>query len=222
MATFDLTIAQSLYDSNDRFPVDFDEAWKWLGYARKDSALRSFLTMEFEAEIDFAILHTNVEYSDRSVGQPSQDYRLTVDCLKTFAMMAKTEAGKHVRRYFLQCEKSHKGSAQTIATLQAEVAEMKAISGYRRLASEVTAIWAELGQWSTPQAQLLTDRLIGQAVGTEPVLHEAVDPAVPPKELLERLKRGEDQFWEHEALRRGTTAEHQRWLNGCPGYSWES
>ena len=222
MATFDLAIAQSLYDSNDRFPVDFDEAWKWLGYSRKDNALRAFLSTEFEAETDFVVSLINEGNSEASEGRPSSDYRLTVDCLKTFAMMAKTEAGKQVRRYFLQCEKSHKESAQTIATLQAEIAEMKAISGYRRLASEVTAIWAELGQWSTPQAQLLTDRLIGQAVGTEPVLHEAVDPAVPPKELLERLKRGEDRFWEHEAARRGTTAEHQRWLNGCPGYSWES
>ena len=106
--TFDLTIAQSLFDSSEKFPVDFDLAWKWLGYSRKDNALRSFLSMEFESETDFVILLINEEYSDRSVGQPSQDYRLTVDCLKTFAMMAKTEAGKQVRRYFLDCEKALK------------------------------------------------------------------------------------------------------------------
>lgn len=127
MTTFDLTTAQSLYDSNDRFPVDFDEAWKWLGYARKDSALRSFLTMGFEFKTDFAILHINVEYSDRSVGQPSSDYRLTVDCLKTFAMMAKTKAGQQVRRYFLQCEKLAKESTQTIAALQAQIKGLNAL-----------------------------------------------------------------------------------------------
>ena len=222
MATFDLTIAQSLYDSNDRFPVDFDEAWRWLGYGRKNNALRAFLSNGFDEGTDFVVLLFNEQNSEASEGRPSQDYRLTVDCLKTFAMMAKTEAGKQVRRYFLQCEKLAKESAQTIELLQAEIAELKAISGDRRLASEVAAIWAELGPWSTPQAQLLTDRLIGQAIGTEPVPQEAVDPAVPPTLLLERLKRGEDRFWAHEALRKGTTAEHQRWLNGCPGYSWES
>ena len=80
MTTFDLTIAQSLYDSSDRFPVDFDDAWVWLGYSRKDNALRAFLSMEFEAETDFAILLINEGNSEASEGRPSQDYRLTVDC----------------------------------------------------------------------------------------------------------------------------------------------
>ena len=150
MPTFDLAIAQSLYDSNDRFPVDFDDAWKWLGYSRKDSALRSFLSSEFEVDLDFAILHIDVEYSDRGVGQPSVDYRLTIDCLKTFAMMAKTEQGKQVRRYFLECEKSHKESAQTIAALRVEIAALRAV------ASPQTATIAEKAEASL---HALLDRL---------------------------------------------------------------
>ena len=223
MTTFDLAIAQSLYDSNDRFPVDFDEAWRWLGYARKENALKNLLSSEFDDGIDFTGTAVAVP-SDTGFqpATPQKKYFLTVDCFKTLGMLSKTKFGKEIRRYFLHCEKLAKESAQTIELLQAEIAELKAISGDRRLASEVAAIWAELGPWSTPQAQLLTDRLIGQAIGTEPVPQEAVDPAVPPTLLLERLKRGEDRFWAHEALRKGTTAEHQRWLNGCPGYSWES
>ena len=184
------------------------------------------MSASFDEGTDFTVAHfgadCTLDVSAFQGARKADKYYLSIDCFKGLGMLARTNQGKEIRRYFLQCEKSHKESAQTIATLQAEIAELKAISGDRRLASEVAAIWAELGQWSTPQAQLLTDRLIGQAIGTEPVLHESVDPAVPPKELLERLKRGEDRFWEHEAARRGTTAEHQRWLNGCPGYSWES
>ena len=223
MPTFDLAIAQSLYDSETAFPVAFDDAWKWLGYSKKENALRAFLNNGFDLEVDFVVLLIKEENSKASEGRPSDDYKLTVDCLKTFAMMAKTEQGKQVRRYFLQCEKSHKESTQTIAALQAENAELKAaIQGDRRLASEVTAIWTELGPWSVPQAQLLTDRLIAQAIGVDPVLDAIADPAVPPTLLLEKLKRGEDRFWEAEAKRHGTTAGHERRMHGCSGYSWES
>ena len=125
MTHFDLAIAQSLYDSNDRFPVDFDDAWKWLGYGRKNNALRAFLSNGFDEGIDFVVLLIKEQNSEPSEGRPSDDYRLTVDCLKTFAMMAKTEQGKQVRRYFLQCEKSHKESAQTIELLRSQLADLQ-------------------------------------------------------------------------------------------------
>ena len=122
---FDLTIAQSLYDSNDRFPVDFDLAWRWLGYGRKNNALRAFLSNGFDESTDFVVLLIKEQNSEANGGRPSDDYRLTVDCLKTFAMMAKTEQGKQVRRYFLQCEKSHKESAQTIESLQSQLVDLQ-------------------------------------------------------------------------------------------------
>ena len=105
MATFDLAIAQSLYDSNDRFPVDFDDAWQWLGYSKKANALRSFLSNGFDEGFDFLLINEQENSSEHGL---TQKYRLTVDCLKTFAMMAKTEQGKQVRRYFLDCEKALK------------------------------------------------------------------------------------------------------------------
>ena len=125
--TFDLTIAQNLYDSSEKFPVEYQDAWQWLGYGRKNNALRSFLSNEFDEGTDFVVLLIKEQNSEASEGRPSSDYRLTVDCLKTFAMMAKTEAGKQVRRYFLQCEKSHKESAQTIALLESEIEKLKSL-----------------------------------------------------------------------------------------------
>lgn len=123
--TFDLTIAQSLYDSSEKFPVDFDLAWKWLGYGRKNNALRAFLSNGFDESTDFVVLLIKEQNSEAHGGRPSNDYHLTVDCLKTFAMMAKTEQGKQVRRYFLQCEKSHKESAQTIELLQSKLVDLQ-------------------------------------------------------------------------------------------------
>ena len=36
----DLTpeIVFSLIQSDEKFPVDFEDAWQWIGYGRKDSA----------------------------------------------------------------------------------------------------------------------------------------------------------------------------------------
>ena len=121
MATFDLAIAQSLYDSNDRFPVDFDDAWKWLGYGRKNNALAKLIADGFEEDIDYISAEKGAEKSHGN----SANYSLTVDCFKHFGMMAKTEQGKEIRRYFLQCEKSHKESAQTIERLQSQLVDLQ-------------------------------------------------------------------------------------------------
>ena len=122
--TFDLTIAQSLYDSNDQFPVDFDDARAWIGYSRKDNALRAFLSNGFDESSDYLLIKEEIKETDNVHGSTHR-YLLTVDCFKHFAMMAKTEPGKQVRRYFLQCEKSHKESAKTIELLQLQLADLQ-------------------------------------------------------------------------------------------------
>ena len=101
---FDLTIAQTLFDSSEKFPVNFDDAWKWCGYSNKANALRSFLGNGFDPDVDFFIINDE----EIKVHGLVNSYVLTVDCFKHFAMMAKTEAGKQVRRYFLDCEKALK------------------------------------------------------------------------------------------------------------------
>lgn len=102
-----------LLQSNDEYPIDFDDAWKWLGFSRKDSAKRHFLSCGFVEGVDYVILHLTVE-SDNHVGlspqekavlQNKKDIKLAIDCFKSWAMMAGTSQGKKVRLYFLECEK---------------------------------------------------------------------------------------------------------------------
>lgn len=123
-----------LLRSDSQFPVDFDDAWRWLGFSRKDSAKRSFEDAEFLAGIDFEIFHINAENSGR--GRPAEKIRLTVDCFKSFAMMAGTKKGKQVRRYFLDCEKHLKELLQ-----QAE--ENKKQRVVRALVSEDHTRWQQ-------------------------------------------------------------------------------
>jgi len=49
---FSHELALALVQSNKPFPVDFDDAWRWIGYSTKQKA-KNKLTNNFEEEIDF-------------------------------------------------------------------------------------------------------------------------------------------------------------------------
>ena len=105
---FSINLAKALIESTEEFPVDFEECWIWLGYSRKDKALETLKSYFTEGE-DFA-LHRSGEWTQ---GGRSKDlYRLTVNCLKEFGMIARTEQGKQIRKYFLECEKLAKERSQ--------------------------------------------------------------------------------------------------------------
>jgi phage anti-repressor protein len=90
--------------SMNPYPVDFDDAWVWIGYTRKDHGLKVLLE-NFEENIDFCsrILGSKTG----SGGHNKVNYYLTVDCFKSFCMMAGTEKGREVRQYYLTVEKKY-------------------------------------------------------------------------------------------------------------------
>ncbi|HYX15676.1 MAG TPA: hypothetical protein VE944_15170, partial [Nostoc sp.] len=124
---FTLELAQQLHDSNQI--VDFDWAWQVLGYSRKDSAKRTLVSY-FERDLDYFtqspeespealphdIFHFEVENSKS--GRPVEKIYLTVECFKEMGMLAKSEEGKQIRKYFLTCEAIAKQSVKAIPQLQ--------------------------------------------------------------------------------------------------------
>jgi phage anti-repressor protein len=93
----------SIIKSEDRFPVSFNAAWRWIGYARKDNAVKALLN-NFVENADFHLLRNKAEQV--SGAKHVNEYRLTTDCFKSFCMMAGTEKGKEVRQYYLKLEKA--------------------------------------------------------------------------------------------------------------------
>lgn len=92
---------ESAAQSSTEYPVDFDRAWKWIGYTRKDNAKRALLG-NFQKDRDFSSVLITEE---RDIGATRRyEIRLTKDCFKELAMMAGTTKGKTVRQYFIQCE----------------------------------------------------------------------------------------------------------------------
>lgn len=88
-----------LLESSDDFPIDLDDAYPWIGYSKKQDA-KELLTKNFIDGQDF--LRKGVK--SPSGGRPSEWIVLTVDCFKSLSMMADTEKGREVRKYFLTCE----------------------------------------------------------------------------------------------------------------------
>jgi phage anti-repressor protein len=116
---FDATIALSLLDSHQEFPTDFDRAWRWLGFSRKDNAKRHLIDCGFVEGMDYKVSILKNEELDTLVNpKPLEVIQLTIEAFKTWAMMANTSQGKEIRRYFLECEKTMKAQAQQLSLKQ--------------------------------------------------------------------------------------------------------
>lgn len=89
-----------LIKSDHPFPVDFDIAWHWLGYARKDNAKR--LLEKCIHGVDYQCYQSTATTKGGGI---KHMIMLTVECFKHLAMQAGTPRGKEVREYFLRCEK---------------------------------------------------------------------------------------------------------------------
>ena len=107
---FSHELALALTQSANEFPVDFDDAWRWIGYNKKQQA-KNKLTNNFEPDVDYKVFtQTGVNSTQQRIqgGRPSEKISLTIDCFKSLGMMAGTENGKEIRRYFLDCERQAK------------------------------------------------------------------------------------------------------------------
>ena len=71
----------------------------------------------FSEGTDFAILDglsSPISGSAKSRSQPTKEYRLSIDMAKEIAMVDRSETGRAVRRYFLECERRAKEAVPQI------------------------------------------------------------------------------------------------------------
>lgn len=104
-----IELVKTFVESTEDFPVDFDDAWRWIGYSRKDTA-KELLLSKFESGFDYIIFapeQTGAKKRGRG-GHNRDTIFLGVDCFKSFCMMVGTAKGRDVRQYFLKCEHSLK------------------------------------------------------------------------------------------------------------------
>ena len=93
MTDFNFDTALTIFQLNDEFPIDFDDAWQWLGWNKKQDG-KTLLFNNFDEGIDF--LRKGVKSS--TGGRPSEWLVITIDCFKSMGMMVGTEQGKQIRK----------------------------------------------------------------------------------------------------------------------------
>jgi phage anti-repressor protein len=116
-------IASRLYESDGDFPINFEIAWQWLGYTRKDSAKKKLLR-NFVESLDYTLRQV-AESAPNGGLTHWEDIWLSVNCLKEMGMLANTSKGKEVRSYFLQCEALAKQSTKAIPRLELQIQQLQ-------------------------------------------------------------------------------------------------
>ncbi|MGL5065188.1 MAG: hypothetical protein ACRC62_34900 [Microcoleus sp.] len=104
MTSLTKEVILSQLESTEEFPIALSEVWEWLGYSKKEDALRGFRRLEMSESIDFIQLRQAAENSIK----PRTEIRMTTDAFKLWAMSAQTAKGKEVRLYYIQVEKEWK------------------------------------------------------------------------------------------------------------------
>ena len=131
IVTFSQDLAQQFIENPDPFPVDFELAWQWLGYSKKSNAKRMLIS-QFEKDFDFCSIMSKTPQD----GRPSESIFLSVDCFKSLGMMAGTDQGKQIRKYFLECERIAHSKSDNSVIQPSKIEEAKG------MASLVDAIFA--------------------------------------------------------------------------------
>ena len=106
--------------NGELFPVPFDDAWKMAGYGRKSTAKRDGLSGLISGE-DYRTEKCNKPSSNASGVSRFEVITLSLDAFKHLCLMAKTDEGKHIRRYFIDAEKKWKLVQQVAPQLASEV-----------------------------------------------------------------------------------------------------
>jgi anti-repressor protein len=95
-----------LLGGEESLGVDARELWAFLEVKTRfgDWIVRKIEEADFRANQDFVIILKNENNSAK--GRPVKEYILSLDSAKHFAMLEKTEKGRQVRQYFIECEKA--------------------------------------------------------------------------------------------------------------------
>ena len=108
---FNKELAIALFNSNDQFPVDLDDAMEWWDCRTKDGNLtaKGQLVKKLKQNFDQGVDWTFCQICEKvQTGRPTDKIIMTVDTFKEMGMMLPNGKGKEIRRYFLECERELK------------------------------------------------------------------------------------------------------------------
>jgi len=90
------------YHPTNDFPINLDHVFKMIGFATKGNAKRT-LENNFVIDEDYKLLIIPRE-KKQNAGRSEHEIVLNVDTFKNLCMIAKTEKGKTIRKYYVKLE----------------------------------------------------------------------------------------------------------------------
>ncbi len=104
-----LYIYLNYHPTND-YPINLENVYKMLGFANKGNAMKT-IKSNFTKDEDYKTLlfptEKQKDTEETRGGHNREDIMLNVDTFKNLCMIAKTDKGKEIRRYYVKLENIH-------------------------------------------------------------------------------------------------------------------
>jgi phage anti-repressor protein/Fe-S-cluster formation regulator IscX/YfhJ len=103
-----LYIYMNYHPTND-YPINLEHVFKMIGFANKENAKRT-LKNNFTKDEDYktVLVRTDENLNGKDLGgRPTENVMLNVDTFKNLCMLAKTDKGKEIRKYYVKLENIH-------------------------------------------------------------------------------------------------------------------
>ena len=95
------------YHPTTDFPINLEDVYKMVGFSTKANTMKS-IKNNFTENDDYKIVFFRMEenlVNEKNVGgRPTENVMLNVDAFKNLCMIAKTENGKKIRKYYVKLE----------------------------------------------------------------------------------------------------------------------
>lgn len=90
------------YHPTTDFPINLDNVFNMIGFANKGNALKT-IKNNFTVNEDYKQVVIHLENNLKG-GRPLEEIMLNIDTFKTLCMLAKTDKGKEIRKYYVKLE----------------------------------------------------------------------------------------------------------------------
>jgi phage anti-repressor protein len=91
------------YHPTNDFPINLEDVFKMIGFANKGNAMKTIKSNFIENE-DYKIALFHTEKRKNEGGYNKETVMLNTDTFKNLCMIAKTERGKEIRKYYVKLE----------------------------------------------------------------------------------------------------------------------
>ncbi len=99
-----LYIYMNYHPTND-YPINLENVFHMIGFANKGNAMKT-IKSNFIKDEDYKLLIIPRE-KKQNAGRSEHEIMLNVDTFKNLCMLAKTDKGKEIRKYYVKLENIH-------------------------------------------------------------------------------------------------------------------